>query len=112
MSGHHVVVAADGPSGVATVLAEKPDLALVDIGLPGLDGYDVARAIRAALGEHVLLAAISGYGQPEDKRRAAEAGFDAHLTKPVEIGAVERLLGGAEEKGPRPDGDLATSRAA
>ncbi|KYF84968.1 hypothetical protein BE17_07720 [Sorangium cellulosum] len=100
LSGHHVRCAADGLSGVATVLAEEPDVVFVDIGLPGLDGYQVARHIRAALGDRVLLAALTGYGQPEDEQRSREAGFDVHLTKPVELGAVERLLAAVARQGP------------
>lgn len=93
MSGHRMVgVAVDGPSGVAAVLAGAPDGALVDIGLPGFDGFEVARSLRAALGDRVFLVALSGYGQPEDKLRAREAGFDAHLSKPIEIGALEAVL--------------------
>jgi signal transduction histidine kinase/CheY-like chemotaxis protein len=99
MSGYRVASASDGPSGVALVLAQKPDVALVDIGLPGLDGYEVGRAARAALGARLLLVAITGYGQPEDAQRAKDAGFDAHLTKPVEIAAVEAMLAEAAKKG-------------
>ena len=97
-SGYHVSVAEDGPSGVATVLAEEPDAALVDIGLPGLSGYEVARAIRSALGPRVFLIAATGYGQPDDQQRAREAGFDAHLTKPVEMERVVALLGEAAKR--------------
>jgi CheY-like chemotaxis protein len=65
-------------------------VALIDVGLPGMDGYEVARRIRADRGDDgILLIAITGYGQAEDRRRARAAGFDAHLTKPV---APERLL--------------------
>ena len=90
--GHRVFTAEDGPSGVEAALSRRPRVLLVDIGLPGLDGYGVARQVRAGLGKSVYLVAITGYGQPEDRRRALEAGFDMHLTKPVDIGAVDRLL--------------------
>ncbi len=90
--GHHVAAAADGPSGVALALAHRPAVALIDIGLPGLDGYGVAREVRAALGSSVYLVAMTGYGQPDDRRRATEAGFDMHLTKPVDIRALYQLL--------------------
>jgi signal transduction histidine kinase len=90
--GHKVFTAEDGPSGVEAALARKPRVLLVDIGLPGLDGYGVARKVRAALGREVYLVAITGYGQPEDRQRALEAGFDLHLTKPVDIGAIDRVL--------------------
>ena len=82
--GHTVYEAADGHAGVAAARDTEPDVALVDVGLPLLDGYEVARQIRAgANGKAIRLIAITGYGQAEDRRRAREAGFDAHLTKPV-----------------------------
>lgn len=90
--GHKVFTAEDGPSGVASALSRRPRVMLVDIGLPGLDGYGVARQVRAQIGKNVYLVAITGYGQPEDRKRAIEAGFDMHLTKPVDIGAIDRLL--------------------
>ncbi|MEQ1503812.1 MAG: ATP-binding protein [Myxococcota bacterium] len=89
--GHAVEVAGDGPSGVSTVLTVAPDVALVDIGLPGLDGYGVARAVRAR-GSRSMLIAITGYGQPEDRERALAAGFDDHFTKPVDPRQIESLL--------------------
>ena len=92
--GHEVTAEADGPSGLARVLELKPDVALVDIGLPGMNGYDVARRIRAAT-DAVRLIAITGYGQPADRERALEAGFDAHLLKPVPPEALARELAAA-----------------
>ncbi len=93
--GHEVVEAADGDRGVAVALDWRPDVALVDLGLPGLDGYAVARRIRAAPGGgRIRLVALTGYGQPEDRRRALEAGFDAHLVKPADADALLRLLAG------------------
>ncbi len=84
-AGHEVHEAADGPSGVDTVLSIVPDVALVDLGLPGLDGYEVARRVRAdQAGRTVRLVALSGYGLPEDVKRSQGAGFDAHLVKPVD----------------------------
>lgn len=91
-AGHRVEVAEDGHAGVQRVLDTRPDVVLVDIGLPGLDGYGVARAIRAALGPGIFLAALTGYGQADDRTRALHAGFDAHLLKPVTFEAVESLL--------------------
>jgi CheY-like chemotaxis protein/two-component sensor histidine kinase len=83
--GHDVHEAADGPTGLDAAAACRPDVALIDVGLPGLDGYEVARRIRAgATGETPYLIAITGYGQPEDRRRAREAGFDTHLVKPID----------------------------
>ena len=84
--------AADGRSGAARIVEVRPDVALVDIGLPLVDGYDVARRVRRALGKHIVLAALTGYGQAEDCERALAAGFDLHLTKPVDAAAVQAVL--------------------
>ncbi|HKC23722.1 MAG TPA: hybrid sensor histidine kinase/response regulator, partial [Thermoanaerobaculia bacterium] len=92
--GHEVVGVEDGEVAVERIVSLKPELALVDIGLPHLDGYEVARRVRAALGDSVLLVALTGYGQPEDRRRALAAGFDAHMTKPIQIAALERMIAG------------------
>ncbi len=89
--GHAVHAAADGRSGLAAFEQVRPDVALIDIGLPGMDGYEVARAIRARRPEAILIA-LTGYGQPEDARRAADAGFDAHLVKPADIARLRALL--------------------
>jgi CheY-like chemotaxis protein len=90
--GHTVHVAADGVEGVDVALHVRPEVALVDIGLPRLDGFEVARRVRATLGRQIFLVALTGYGQPEDRTRAAVAGFDAHLTKPMDLDALERML--------------------
>lgn len=79
--GCEVNMGSDGPSGIAAVLEHAPDIAFVDIGLPGVDGYGVARAVRARLGDGPLLVAVTGYGQPGDAAKAKEAGFDEHITK-------------------------------
>jgi len=93
LAGHEVHEAADGLSGIEAVAKLAPDLALIDIGLPGIDGYEVARRIRTTeKGRAMRLIAISGYGQPGDRRRAMEAGFDAHLTKPVAIQRLNEFL--------------------
>jgi CheY-like chemotaxis protein len=84
VAGHEVHDAYDGPSGLAAIMIQRPDVALVDIGLPEFDGYEVARKARAAMGSALHLIALTGYGQPDDKRQALEAGFDTHLVKPVE----------------------------
>ena len=81
--GHRVDEAADGAEGLARAEATRPGVVLIDIGLPGLDGYEIARRIRARRGPEPILVAITGYGQADDRRRSQEAGFDAHLTKPV-----------------------------
>ena len=84
LAGHEVDEAADGPTGLDLALTVRPDVALIDVGLPGLDGYEVARRIRrGAGGTSILLVAVTGYGQAEDRQRALDAGFDAHLTKPI-----------------------------
>ncbi len=93
LDGHRVEVARDGPEGVEIALATGPEVAFIDIGLPGIDGYEVGRRIRAALASRVLLVALTGYGQERDHRRSSEAGFDAHLVKPVTYEDLTRLLG-------------------
>ena len=90
--GHKVEVAENGLIGVSKALEMHPEVALVDVGLPGLNGYEVARQVRASLGEEPLLVALSGYGQPEDRRLALEAGFDLHMVKPISPPELKRLL--------------------
>ena len=90
--GHEVLDSADGVTGAETAIRHAPEVVLVDIGLPALDGYEVARRIRAARGGHVLLVALTGYGQPEDRRSALAAGFDVHLTKPVELETLAAVI--------------------
>ena len=94
--GHQVATARDGLSGVEMARRLRPDVVLCDIGLPrGMDGYAVARELRRDESlQGVRLIALTGYGQSEDQRRARDAGFDLHLTKPVDPTALERLLGG------------------
>jgi CheY-like chemotaxis protein len=95
LAGHEVATAEDGPDGLREIERFRPDVALVDLGLPGIDGYDVARGARnGAHGRHVRLVALTGYGQAADQRRALEAGFDVHLTKPVDPSTLEKLLAG------------------
>jgi PAS domain S-box-containing protein len=93
MHGHEVEVAYDGPTAIAKAIAAVPDLVLCDIGLPGMNGYEVARALRSdpALAT-TRLVAISGYAQPEDVERATEAGFVGHISKPPDPAALERYL--------------------
>jgi CheY-like chemotaxis protein len=91
--GHTVIAAEDGPAGLEAITNHKPDLALVDLGLPTMSGFEVARAVREAMGaNHVLLVALSGYGASEDVERAIDAGFDAHITKPADPDRLEELL--------------------
>jgi CheY-like chemotaxis protein len=91
--GHQAEWASDGLRGVEVALATQPEVALVDIGLPGIDGYEVARRVRASEpGKKVLLIALTGYDRPEDRRRSLEAGFDAHLVKPVDPDELTALI--------------------
>lgn len=92
LAGHRVHVEADGQSGLDTALAIKPDIMLVDIGLPRMSGYEIARRIRLAGEPNPYMIALTGYGAPEDRDRALEAGFDAHVVKPVDFNALTEVL--------------------
>ena len=93
MWGHEVQLASDGPTGVECVLTQRPDVALIDIGLPGMSGYEVARAIRQEIPNGTIrLIAVTGYGQPSDQENAMQAGFDKHVLKPVEPAILARIL--------------------
>jgi len=96
--GHRVEEAADGAGGLARAETTRPDIVLVDIGLPGMDGYEVARRIRSQRGAAPILVAITGYGQADDRRRSLEAGFDAHLTKPVSADHLTHVLAGLSRR--------------
>jgi signal transduction histidine kinase len=99
--GHRVTVAETGPRGVEKALATLPEIALVDIGLPDLDGYQVAEQVRAAPGGcGIYLIALTGYGQHGDRRRSLSAGFNAHLVKPVDPKELARLLSEARIETP------------
>jgi signal transduction histidine kinase/CheY-like chemotaxis protein len=98
MDGHAVYTAADGPTGVERILEVQPDVAFVDIGLPEIDGYEVARQVRAH-GSQTVLVALTGYGQLEDQRHAKEAGFDRHMTKPVDLAELQQALVAVARKG-------------
>jgi signal transduction histidine kinase/ActR/RegA family two-component response regulator len=90
--GYAVRVAPDAEVGLRAFLEQPPDVGLLDIGLPGRSGLDLARDVRARLGETVRLVAVTGYGQPEDRARAEEAGFDAHLVKPVDLDELRAVI--------------------
>ena len=92
VEGFRVDVAADGAEAVAQASRLVPEVVIVDIGLPVLDGFEVARRVRSSLGDRILLVALSGYGRAEDRRRALDAGFDVHLTKPVDFAELEAVL--------------------
>ena len=96
--GHEVHVAEDGLRAVAVAVETRPDVVLIDIGLPGLDGYGVAQRLRAELAgdPRPRLVALSGYGQPEDRQRSQAAGFDAHLVKPVDATTLARAIAGRQ----------------
>jgi len=92
--GHEVRLACDGAQALEAARSWRPEAVLLDIGLPGMDGYEVARRLRREPGlGPLLLVAVSGYGQDEDRRRSHEAGFDHHLVKPVSQVVLQRLLG-------------------
>lgn len=90
--GHRVKEAETGDDGIERAVSDNPDVAIVDIGLPGVDGYEVARRIRDRIGDQMYLIAVTGYGQPEDRSKALAAGFDEHLTKPVTSGELEAIF--------------------
>lgn len=91
--GHTVLEAADGPSGLALLQQHADiDIAFIDIGLPGISGFDIAAAVRAARRGSIRLVAMSGYGAPDDLRRGVDAGFDAYLVKPADLARVEQEL--------------------
>ncbi len=91
--GHTVGVVHDGESAVAAAAAETPDVILMDIGLPRMSGYDAARAIRRERAARPpLIVALTGWGQPEDRRRSSEAGIDHHLVKPLDMERLRQIL--------------------
>ena len=91
LKGHRVAVAADGPEGLAKGVAEPFDVALIDIGLPGMTGYELVERLRAQV-PSLYMVALTGYGSSADRERSQRAGFDAHLLKPVDFDALTRLL--------------------
>jgi CheY-like chemotaxis protein len=98
LAGHEVLEAEEGLSGLELLKAERPDIAIIDVGLPGLNGYEIARRFRAECdGVGVLLVALTGYGTAEARERSRQVGFDHHLIKPVNPDTLQELmrLGGA-----------------
>ena len=102
--GHQVKSAHDGVCALAALNDFDPEVALVDIGLPGLNGYELAKQLRARLGPHAHLVALTGYGTAEDRLRALEAGFDDHLPKPASLDTLRRVLATAGRHGDLRDG--------
>jgi CheY-like chemotaxis protein len=100
LDGHVVEAAADGLEGLDLARTKAPTVALVDIGLPGVDGYEVARRMRLLPGPPPVMIALTGYSEPEDRQRAKDAGFDAHLVKPVDPDDLSRLLARLETRDP------------
>ena len=97
LKGNDIRTAYDGLEAVEVAETFHPELVLLDIGLPKLNGYDVARRIRQQpWGRDVILVALTGWGQDEDRRRSQEAGFNFHIVKPVELSALENLLAGSK----------------
>jgi CheY-like chemotaxis protein len=91
--GFHVLTAADGVAGLEAIRREQPDVALLDIGLPGMSGYEIAKQVRAEFdGQPIRLVALTGYGRAEDHTSVMEAGFDEHLVKPVSRDDLLRVL--------------------
>ena len=93
MSGYEVHLATSGREALAVASRERPDAMFLDIGMPDMTGYEVAASVRReAWGQHALLVAVTGWGQPNDKEKSKAAGFNHHLTKPVDLDHVEQLL--------------------
>jgi CheY-like chemotaxis protein len=98
MEGHDVRVARNGPAAVEAAQADPPDVVLLDLGMPGMDGFEVARRLRQGPAAKTFIAALTGWGQEEDRRRTREAGFDHHLVKPADPDDLRELLARIEPK--------------
>jgi CheY-like chemotaxis protein len=93
LAGHEVRVAHGGRAALSLAQTFRPDVAVLDIGMPELNGYEVAKELRREpWGSRMCLIALTGWGQDDDRQRAKDAGFDRHLTKPVDTDALEKLL--------------------
>jgi len=110
-SGHHVRAAHDGPTAVQMALDDRPDVVLLDIGLPGLNGYEVAKRIRQQPDyENVVLIALTGYGQDSDRQSSLQAGFDHHLVKPARMTQLQQILAKVPVSGTEPpNGDVTST---
>ncbi len=98
LQGHEAVSATTGERGIAAVAAHAPQIAILDIGLPDISGYDLARRLRSTYGEELYLAALTGWGDPRDRERAREAGFDRHMLKPVSVTILQELIADASAR--------------
>jgi len=98
LAGHEVYAAGDGPSGLEMARTKRPDIAVIDLGLPGMDGFAVGRRLRAGPDKDVRLIALSGYGQPEDRRKTLDAGFDMHLVKPVDPARLSTVIAAVRKR--------------
>jgi CheY-like chemotaxis protein len=105
LAGHRVMVAHDGPGALAAAAALQPELVLLDIGLPGMDGYTVAAQLRAHGHGRAALVAVTGYGQDEDIRRSTAAGFERHLIKPIDGATLRKLVAEVSERLGTPSGE-------
>ncbi|MCE9545619.1 MAG: response regulator [Planctomycetia bacterium] len=93
LGSHQIQLAANGPSALNQIQQNRPDIVLLDIGMPGMDGYQVAKEIRSQPElDQMLLVAFTGYGQAEDRQRAVDAGFDLHLLKPASLQELKEML--------------------
>lgn len=106
---HNVRTCNDGASALAAAAEHRPELVLLDLGMPGMDGFEVARRLRAEPGAPLVIVALSGWGQASDRDRTAEAGFDLHLVKPIAAGELERLLDDVAAGRFTRDGDRTTA---
>jgi CheY-like chemotaxis protein len=103
VAGHDTHMVHDGVAALAAASTFNPDLILLDIGLPRLNGYDVCRAIRAEnWGTEIAIVALTGWGQDSDRRQSAAAGFDVHLVKPVDLATLNRLFSELRQPADRP----------
>jgi CheY-like chemotaxis protein len=88
LQGYNVMTAYNGPDGIAAALKDNPNVALVDIGMPGMDGYEVARSLRKTFADQLYIVAVTAWSDRETKQRCTENGFDLHMTKPVNFQAL------------------------
>ena len=90
--GHEAIAVYNGEEAIAIAQGACPEMVFIDLGMPGMDGYETAARIRQLLGSQTILVAVTGWSRPEDRRRAAHCGFDLHYAKPLSLAALEQLL--------------------